>query len=630
MAKTKLKRLQEKLLDRMLRVLFLISLAVFFIILAEDLSAGTLDRILYFYAPILLTLAAIAFIRKIPLAFRFHALLVLINLLAVIELIYWGFSSLAFFFFLTASVTATLLSSPRTGWISFLISLLILFTAMFLYSRQLIPVESRDQLKALRLRNWFGPLSAYIMMQITLLLISRTIISFLVRSINEVERKREQLKKEKAALEKAAFIDPVTGLPNNRKIIRDIGTLMAEKEDRSYKIDQILVELLDFGDINIKYGLETGNYMLNIIASRLQTLKPCTVYRMTGPSFLIHCAENHGRLRYSDIEKIIGEPIPIDNQIIPVKFKASHIRYPDDISNPTLMLPNLMLAVNNSAKGPTNRIKKYNDTLNKQFVRHSKLREQLENALAKEEIDIYIQPRMEAVSGRIIGGELLMRWNNVDFGSVPPTEFIPISEKDELIFELSHYLMQFTLNMDRFFDTNLAGSEKLLLSVNISPHIIQSGRLDEFMAYAELQKGNIHYEFELTEGVFLGISEKIRDELESLKSRNISVSIDDFGTGYSNLEYLQDLNVNILKIDKKFIDGLPHSDRQRHLVKAVIQMAGALGLKTVAEGVEYREQLSWLREHGIDEIQGFALAEPMKLDQFASFFQAHKEENWRI
>lgn len=621
--------LQQRILDNLLLVLFLSALPVISFVAYEEFSQGVYYRVLYFYIPLLVILGLLTFLKKTFRGIRPHILIFLIVFLAITELIYWGFNSLAFYFFLSAAILASLLNKPLTGWLSFIFSLICIMTTSFLYSKRIIPITSDIQLNSLEWRNWIAPILSYIMIQVTVLIVTQTIINHLIFSIDEIERKRKQLKKEKDSLERTAYTDPVTGLSNNMRVVKDIAELMAEKDSGTYTIDQILIEISDFSSINIKYGLETGNYVLQIIAGRLQDLKGCTIYRMTGAAFLINCTKRPDLASYSPIEEIFSEPVSIDRQIIPINFNGAHIRYPDDITNPTLLLPNLMMTIYNSRTLRSNSIIPFDDIHNQKLIRTGHLRDKLANALDFDEITILIQPRLDSLSGKITGGELLMRWNNKSFGSVKPSEFIPISEKDEQIFALTHYLMEKSLLLKSYFKPELEDGERFTISVNISPHIIHSDRLSEYIDYIEDLDKSFAYEFELTEGVFLGVDDRVREELDQLHRKDISVSIDDFGTGYSNLEYLQDLNVNILKIDKKFIDGLPTSEKQMHLVKAVIQMADALELKTVAEGVEHSDQIQWLQKQGIGEIQGFILSKPIKLEELQSFYDSHDREKWR-
>ena len=631
-----LKKIQLKILNSILKILLLIAAIVFLVISMEEIPQKMYSRVLLIYLPGIVLLSLVTFLNKIPIKIRVNVLIFLIMAVGITDMLYWGFSSMAFYFFISAAILASIIDSPSLGWTAFGFSIFTILTFMILYSFNVIPEYSRSQLVARNLSNWFAPLTAYIMLQVTILVVIQTIINHLKHSLSENIQKREQLQIEKSSLKKAndelemvAYIDSVTGLPNNKKIIQDIGQLIAINEGSTYKIHQLLIEIIDFEEINIKYGLHTGNKVLKIIANRLNELPGCKIYRMTGSQFLIHCEHEQSNNNYDKIIRIFNEPVSSARNVLEVHYRGASIRYPEDINNPTLLIPNLMLTLNNAHSSNRDFIVEYSEVDTEKILRKNNMKDLLITALKKNEISVYIQPRMDARTGDISGGELLLRWFNDLFGTISPDEFIPISENDNMIFPLTHHLMNVSLEIENYINRVDRSGKDFSLSVNISPVIIQANRLHEFIEYTKQSSQFIRYEFELTEGVFLGLTETIWNEINELHKNNIVVSIDDFGTGYSNLDYLQKLNINILKIDKKFIDGIPHDEKQKHLVMAIIQMAKALNLKTVAEGVEYKEQLLWLQENGIDEIQGYLLAKPMDLSYFKAFYQKHDSLKWK-
>ncbi|MBI9097679.1 MAG: diguanylate cyclase, partial [Spirochaetaceae bacterium] len=421
------KNIQRSILNSLLRVLLFIAALALTAVSLEELPQGEYVRFFLIYLPSFMMLMAVTLMsKKIPFNLRVYILISIIMLIGISEMLFWGFSSMAFYFFLSAAVIAAIINSPSLGWITFSCSLLIIVVFMLLYSSTSIPEYSEAQLSSRTLVNWIAPFITYIMLQAAILLIIQIIISHLIKTLIISSKEREEL-------EQVAFVDTVTGLPNNQKVIQDIGKIIAGNEGSSFKIHLLLIEIVDFEDINIKYGLDTGNYILKIIAHRLLKLPECVVYRMTGSKFLIHCTKENELDNERTVEQVFKEPISAGHHIVAVHYRGASIRYPEDINNPTLLISNLMLTLNNAKSSNRDIIINYSETDNRKILRENDMKDLLVNAINKNEISVYIQPRMNAKTGLITGGELLMRWFNSKFGTISPTEFIPIAEKDEMI-----------------------------------------------------------------------------------------------------------------------------------------------------------------------------------------------------
>jgi EAL domain-containing protein (putative c-di-GMP-specific phosphodiesterase class I) len=448
-------------------------------------------------------------------------------------------------------------------------------------------------------------------------------------------QEKEALARTNSDLEQVAFKDTVTGLPNNKKLIKDIGKIIADNEGRSYFIHQVLVDIQGFEELNIKYGLDMGNEILRSLGFALAGLPDCEVYRMTGAKFLIHCFSHTEKSRdfldrrEEQINELMKTPISLGKDALEVHYRGVSIQYPEDIGNPTLLVSNLMMSLNDDQYGEIDTIMRYSGKKAGKIIRKNTIQELMNRAIEKGELSVYIQPRMSLSDGSIVGGELLTRWDSRYYGAISPTEFIPIAELSHHIIDLTHFVFRSAADYCRFFTEQPSPpAQPYTLSVNISPVIIKANRMEEFIQYTRPLRDCGHFEFELTEGFFLNLTDTVQNQMVELHANQIKVAVDDFGTGYSNLEYLQELNVDVLKIDRKFIRGIPHDKKMTHLVLAIVNMAKALELRTVAEGVEYREQLRWLQAQGVDEIQGFLLAKPMDLSYFRAFFVNHDPLRW--
>jgi len=288
------------------------------------------------------------------------------------------------------------------------------------------------------------------------------------------------------------------------------------------------------------------------------------------------------------------------------------------------------LILNSASHSEQNTLIRYTDLRSRKLKRTGQIVDQLESALRRGEVYVCVQPRIDCATGEIIGGELLLRWNNALLGPLSPDEFIPIAEREKYIYDLTRFTAEAGTGILNSLKSSGMDISGFTLSINISPMIIQSRRINEYISALTESRYNRSFEFELTEGVFIGLNRAVEEEIEAIHRAGIKISIDDFGTGYSNLEYLQGMNPDVLKIDKKFIAGIPHNERQTKLVSAIINMGQALKIRIVAEGVEYMEQFRWLQAQGVNEVQGYLIAKPMQFEYLRAFLGEHDPTLWGV
>ena len=637
-----IRSVQESILSRLMKVLLLVALFALAAVSMAEWKNGNLNRIVLLYLPLFVAYTGLVFSKKQPHLLRVGVLSLLLMVLGISELLFFGYGSLAFLFFFVAAIIPSILIKPRSGLLVLAMTVLLILIFVVFYTVDLIPLDNPRQQKASDPANWLAPTVAYIMLFLAVHSAMGSLFSHLKKNLEESEEINRLLEHEKKALartyedlEQVAFKDTVTDLPNNKRLIKDIGKIIAENEGLSYYIHQVLVDIQSFEELNIKYGLDMGNEILRSLGFALASLPDCQVYRMTGAKFLIHCFSQTEKSREildkreEQIHELMKTPVSLGKDALEVHYRGVSIQYPDDIANPTLLVPNLMMSLNDDQYGEVDTIMHYSGKKAGKIIRKNTIQEMMNNALEKGELSVFIQPRMNLSDGTIRGGELLTRWDSRYYGAISPTEFIPIAELSHHIIDLTHFVFRAAADYCRFF-AGLPSSEAhpFTLSVNISPMIIKANRMDEFIQYTRPLRDCGHFEFELTEGFFLNLTDMVQKQMHELHANHIKVAVDDFGTGYSNLEYLQELNVDVLKIDRKFVRGIPHDKKMTHLVLAIVNMAKALELRTVAEGVEYQEQLKWLQAQGVDEIQGFLLAKPMDLSYFRSFFAEHDPQRW--
>jgi len=230
---------------------------------------------------------------------------------------------------------------------------------------------------------------------------------------------------------------------------------------------------------------------------------------------------------------------------------------------------------------------------------------------------LHYQPQYLADGVTLTGVEVLLRWWHPSRGLVPPGDFIPALEELGLVVEVGDWVLDEACR--QIADWQVAGLRVPRVSINLSARQFGDGRLGQRIA-AILQARGIEpscLELELTESILMRDISEAMDMLESLKRLGLSIAIDDFGTGYSSLNYLKQLPIDVLKIDRTFVDGLPQSEQDGQITRAIIAMSHSLNLSVIAEGVETQAQLDFLRKHGCDEVQGFFLGRPMPAEQLA-------------
>ena len=246
------------------------------------------------------------------------------------------------------------------------------------------------------------------------------------------------------------------------------------------------------------------------------------------------------------------------------------------------------------------------------------LEKEMRTSIRENAFEIHYQPKVEINSGKIIGMEALLRWNHPELGAISPQEFIPIAEETGLIIPLGNWVMHQACTQNAAWIK--AGYQPLRVAVNLS--IRQFGQKDiaEQIQGILLETGlaSEHLELEITESMVMNDINSAIITLKRLRKRGVHISVDDFGTGYSSLSYLKQLPIQCLKIDKSFVDDLCHNSDAAAIVSAIISMASSLDLTVVAEGVETKEQMEFLRKDGCDQMQGYYYSRPLPTHKFTT------------
>jgi len=424
-------------------------------------------------------------------------------------------------------------------------------------------------------------------------------------------------KQHDAKLEYQASHDSLTGLPN-RSLLRDrIEQAIVKARRDGHLVAVVFVDLDHFKLINDSLGHHVGDRLLLEVADRLVACVRGhdSVARQGGDEFVIVLTEQHDENEIiavvSRLLEVISQPWIDNGQEYGLSCSIGISCYPQDGAGPDALLRRADAAMYKAKASGRSTYHFYTPGLNQAISERLELENSLRHALERGEFRVYYQPRIEVASGRIIGAEALIRWDCPDKGLIPPDSFISIAEETGLIIPIGQWVLHEACRQNSAWLR--AGLPPISVSVNLSPIQFRHAGLVQSVADALLQANldPAYLELELTESFVMHDAERINVAMQSLKALGVDIAVDDFGTGYSSLSYLKRFPVDRLKVDKSFVRDIDSDPDDAAIVRAIITLGHALGLKVVAEGVETRAHLEFLQQHGCDELQGYYYSRPV-------------------
>jgi diguanylate cyclase (GGDEF)-like protein len=432
-----------------------------------------------------------------------------------------------------------------------------------------------------------------------------------------LRRSRLRVARAESELAYLAYTDPVTGLPNRRGSQEDIDAALHAACAAGERVGLILIDLDNFKLINDSAGHAAGDQLLRAVGARLRAAAGAAdlVGRFGGDEFvvLVRRAESGASVRAAAEHLIaaLRQPLQLGAIEASVTASAGCCLYPQDAADAGELLRNADTALNHAKADGRNCVGGFDPAMLAASQRRTRLERDLRRALAAGALSVYYQPQFDR-DERVAGVESLLRWNHPEHGFVGPDEFIPIAEECGLIVEIGRWVLDRACH-DIVALSNEAGAP-LHVAVNVSarqlrdPDFLQC--VEQTLARTGLAPDRL--ELELTESMLMQDRSAAIAFMTAVRALGVRLSIDDFGTGYSSLSYLQSFPLNQLKIDRSFVRPLP--DHGQTLASAVIRLAHGFGLTVVAEGVEKRGQLEWLKEAGCEYAQGYLLGRPMPLE----------------
>ena len=428
-----------------------------------------------------------------------------------------------------------------------------------------------------------------------------------------------------------AYHDGLTGLPNRILLFDRLQQALLTARRNQQNVSLLFMDLNKFKEINDTMGHHTGDVLLQKVAKRLQSLlrQTDTVARMGGDEFSIVLPDTGQEQVTGTCEKILNalsSPFQLNNKQVVIGVSIGIVFSPLHGDSVDVLMQKADMAMY-FAKKRNLGIAYYSDDLERQSLNQVALSSELKSAIENEELLLDFQPKVDFMTGQLIGAEALMRWQHPEHGLLMPEHFIPLAEQSDLICHLTTWLIKQSLRQCKEWRQN---GYDIQLSINISARNLVDYSLRELLQQ-NLSKYNIpadRLELELTESTMMADPTTAMKLMNQLTQMGVQFAIDDFGTGYSSLSYLKRLPVKCLKIDKSFTLEMTTDDHDAVIIRAAIDMAHNLGMTVVAEGVEDQSTWNLLQILRCDMAQGFHISRPVAandtLEQFRSI-EKHPE-----
>ena len=435
-------------------------------------------------------------------------------------------------------------------------------------------------------------------------------------------------KAQQRQLEYLAHNDPLTGLSNRTWFGHQLELAVQEAQGSGEHIAVLLLNLDRFKDVNDSYGHATGDEVLKHIARQVQSaLRPGDVLgRLAGDELAV--VARH--LRHSDgaaavarhLIAAVAEPwrSPDGFEVV-AGVSVGICMYPEHADTAELLLQGAHAAVYGAKARGRGAWCFFHEAMTQAARERLALESRLRLALAQGHMQMYYQPQVDIATGRIVGAEALVRWNDPHEGVISPARFIPVAETSGVIGPLGEWVLREVCRQGQ--EWRHQGLPDLVLAANVSPRQFHLTDLAGCAAAALADSGFPAHllELEITESALAERTDEARQVLVRLRALGLRIAVDDFGTGYSSLAQLKRFPIDVLKIDQGFINDIPHSEDDGAISAAIIAMGHSMGLSVLAEGVETEGQLAFLREKGCDSYQGYLCSRPLPAHAFAAMLR---------
>ncbi|SDG22677.1 MULTISPECIES: EAL domain-containing protein [unclassified Duganella] len=441
------------------------------------------------------------------------------------------------------------------------------------------------------------------------------------RDISE-RRQAEEL------LQHMAHYDSLTGLPNRTLFFKIVADAIAVAQDKSWRIVVLMIGLDRFKNINDSLGTALGDDLLRQFSNRLvQTARiRDTVGRVGGDEFALILTmsrdQQDGVQAAHDVREVLRQPFELDGHQAILSASIGISVYPDDAIDPETLVKYADTAMERAKQAGRDGYRFFTAGMNVQVLARLDMELALRRAFDNNELLLHFQPKVNLNTGKFCGVEALLRWQRPGFGLVYPAEFVPVLEDTGLVVRVGAWIIDAACKQIVTWLND--GTGPVRVAVNVASRQFVEGDLEAVVREA-LQRNKTPpelLELELTETALMVNAERTITVLKNLKAIGIKVAIDDFGTGYSSLSYLQRFPIDKLKIDIAFVRDITTNPNDAAIALAIISMAHSLKLQVIAEGVETRAQLEYLRRSRCDEVQGYFFSKPLAADALGQLVQS--------
>ncbi|WP_248924807.1 EAL domain-containing protein [Paenibacillus hamazuiensis] len=438
-------------------------------------------------------------------------------------------------------------------------------------------------------------------------------------------------KKAEAKIIHMAYHDSLTNLPNRTLFHEKLSQCFADAQLHGKMFAVVFFDVDRFKVINDTLGHHVGDKLLKQLARKLKVYvkEKDVIARYSGDEFIFlindmkHIDEAVSFAR--GIPQLLKQPFLVEEHELFVTASIGISLYPQDGTDEETLLKNADIALYRSKEKGGSMYQMYHPEMNKRSLHRLNLEFDMRKALEREEFTLYYQPFVDLQQGKMFGMECLLRWNHPTWGMVSPGEFIPLAEETGLIVPIGNWVLKKACMQNKRWQDK--GYPPLCISVNISvSQFHQSGFIqvvEEALAESGLPPSLLC--LEITENVAMQNVPHIIESMNKLRELGVRISIDDFGTGYSSLSYLKRFRVHTLKIDQSFIRDVTTDEDNAAIVTALIAMSHRLKIKSLAEGVETKEQLDFLVAQGCNEIQGYLFSKPVPAEDFELLIKENKQ-----
>lgn len=423
-------------------------------------------------------------------------------------------------------------------------------------------------------------------------------------------------------LRNAAFRDWLTKLPNRNEFINMLDDAKKAHGAGAGAVVS-LIDINHFSDVNDGLGQEVGNKLLIAVAERLdeffgEVVKMgrigADVFGLIGPEALINPEK---------ISELFISPFKAGDHNLPVNVTVGLCRLAGDSCNGLTIMKQTNIALNRAKKDITSNFGYYEPEMEEKTTWRLGMIRQLRTDFAERRLQLWYQPQVDLVTEKVVGMEALLRWPSRDGGFISPAVFVPLAEYSGLIVEIGEWVLEQAIKDMRNLESQ--GFDDMRVAVNISmPQFRDPDFVKNVIStVSEHQLDPTKLELEITESVVMDEPQIVVESLKELKSYGVKIAIDDFGTGFSSMSYLQQLPLDRLKVDRSFVNEVTPG-KSAFIAETIVTLGNRLGLQTIAEGVEKREQASYMLKLGCDEAQGYLYAKPMPYDELLSYLQQNR------